>query len=913
MRAHKLFHHPVGIFSFGARWYLASLAVLVLILVAVHFVIQIQAQEQARHLMQQWLGKSHISVGEVRYHLLRNALTLQKIHIQRGGDSLAIAQVLVRADAEALTADAPRLGLVELTGVVAELREFQSDDGLRNDAVLTRILHAVESLRFKNGKLIVYAGNAQAQPFEFDAISFDQQKNQESLNILASAELYGAPVSVVLEGPVQADMPGWRGKIVWQDVEAAAVMASMGWQQLSGLLQGEIAFQAGAGGDTSSKTGEASLRARVQLSAEDDADVHKLMLQGATEGGHWRFDVEARAWPLSPWAKLLPAVSGQNLLAAQWQGGMHVAEENGTWQGKSSEGLLQHVSWQSGVDRPGHLAQFGYRNLTWSEAGRLVQMEESSMQGLDVVVQAAPSDRSTDDGWRFGMQQFHLQHARIGLALPRGEITFSPLRGQGSISAQGMVDFSLMPEQEAADTHALPAGWMLAGKLQLQGGQWQRGSMQLTGKEISLQQLRAAIPIGGSQNIPLGLEGAVNVDANAIVDHGRWQIVGKAKVRGLVLTHAGDRWISDQVQIEFGPLGEHLPSQLISKLDIQGWRYTAPLYPLPGMSPTDASASEALAGPYWWATLLQRHNWVIQSMHCNDGSISVGREDGYWATGLQVQVQDLQADKVASFSLQGLVDGGALSADGTWQPLAEYPAIKFNAELHHANVFFLRDWMQSSGMPPVIRGRMSGKLVVGPKDGGRYQADMRIRLDRVKTEAVVSPDDPLLGRLGYRLADVLARLDDGKGKAAVAFSVAGGWQHEPLSVQRLGKALQRSMLASMKKGPTSFAGPSEPLHSARVRLHAKGGLSYNERTRLRKLWRQLRDHKTWIVDLEPVWTAGAMLDEELVRRIRYTQGLIENFMHDRNIDQGRLFPQWPQQRSRSQDPAYIRVLIRPAG
>ena len=916
LRAQKLFHHPVGIFSFGARWYLASLAVLVLILVAVHFVIQIQVQEQARHLMRQWLGKSHITVGQIRYHLLRNALTLQRIRVQRGNDFLAIGQALVSADAESLTSEVPRLGRVALSGVVAEIRDFNAKNSLQNDVILGRILHAVESLQFNHGLFILYAAGESSPPLEFEAVSFHQQRIKGMLSMQASAELYGAPVRAELALPVQAGVADMRGSMAWQGVEADALMASMGWQNLAGLVDGEVSFQEGPVEGAGKEGSDVNFAGHVHVVAEEDAGDHSLRINGTRKSGRWQLDVAAEAWPLSPWTRLLPPVSGQRLLTAQWKGGMHLSERQGEWQGRSSEGMLQHVSWQedTGERASSQLEQFIYKGLTWNGATRRARIDESTLQGLDLMVHPGADSKASEDGWRFSVQKFQLKDVRLGLALERGELVFAPLQGQGSISEQGVMGFRLESETETDNAPSDRGGWVLTGNLGVQRGQWHNGGVLLKGNDVPLQQLRAAIPLGGTQESPLGLEGLVSVSAEAVVDRGHWQLNGKANIEQLALSHTDDRWLADRVQVEFGPVGPFLPSQLISKVDIRGWNYTAALHPLSGDIAADSIETEESRGPYWAASLLRNNNWVIQSMLCSDGSISVGREDSYWATGLQLQLQDVQAGKWAKVTLQGNVDGGLLNAKGKWTPLADHPAYGIKAELAHANPFFLRDWLQASGMPPLVRGRISGQLLVDSKDDGHYQANMRIRLDRAKTEAVVSPNDPLLGRMGYGLADILARLDNGKGRISSVFDVQGDWEHAPLSMRRLGLALEKSLLGSMKKGSMmSFAKQPEALHAARVRLHARGGLSHNERTRLRKLWRQLRDHRTWVVDLEPVWTAGATLDGELVQRIRYTQGLIEGFMHDRNISTGRIYPQWPLQQSRTQDPAFIRVLIRPAG
>ncbi|MDX8407376.1 MAG: hypothetical protein R8L58_03210, partial [Mariprofundaceae bacterium] len=292
------------------------------------------------------------------------------------------------------------------------------------------------------------------------------------------------------------------------------------------------------------------------------------------------------------------------------------------------------------------------------------------------------------------------------------------------------------------------------------------------------------------------------------------------------------------------------------------------------------------------------------------GSISVGRDDGFWARKLSLHSESLRPDGLSEVMVRGNVGGGSLALDGKWSPLSAEPVYLLQAKLSHANPFFLNDWLRASGMPRLLRGRLSYSLKLAHgTPAGSYIAEHRLHLDRWLAEASVSPDDPLLGRLGYGLADAIARLDNGKGRASLTFRVNGDTAAAALALNQAGKALQQAWQAGIAKAPVHRTRHEAPRFEARIRLHETSGLSHNERARLRKLWRHLKANRKGVIDLEPVWT-GATLDEALIGRIRYTQSLIESFMHKRGISTGRIYPVWPTGQNHAEDLGFIHVSMR---
>ena len=187
---------------------------------------------------------------------------------------------------------------------------------------------------------------------------------------------------------------------------------------------------------------------------------------------------------------------------------------------------------------------------------------------------------------------------------------------------------------------------------------------------------------------------------------------------------------------------------------------------------------------------------------------------------------------------------------GDWDALGEVNRFRGNASLKNALPFFLNNWMTASNMPRLIRGRIFADLSV--KDGDStdsYQSSVQLKFLRGLTEMSLSPDDPLLSRIGFSASDILLRLDDGAGKAALQFETSGSWRTQPLNVGRLGMSMQSALQQAVMQQEDQVRGPSpeKQKHSSdtRIRLREGGSLSLNERIRLFKAVRLLRKNPDW--------------------------------------------------------------------
>ncbi|MDQ6966615.1 MAG: hypothetical protein Q9M23_06805, partial [Mariprofundaceae bacterium] len=95
----KLVRHYTGRMAGPARWYLAALGMLSLLLLAAHFSVQEHVQKNMRIAVHDWLQQSGGDVQHVRYRLLRGELTMDQLSWVNPADAsmhLDVSQVFVR-------------------------------------------------------------------------------------------------------------------------------------------------------------------------------------------------------------------------------------------------------------------------------------------------------------------------------------------------------------------------------------------------------------------------------------------------------------------------------------------------------------------------------------------------------------------------------------------------------------------------------------------------------------------------------------------------------------------------------------------------------------------------------------------------------------------------------------------------
>jgi len=925
------------VFPAAARWYLAGIAVFGLLCVAMQLSIQAYAQQQAKELVQAWGERANVHIGDVRYHLLRNGLILRDIQIERNHDSISIAQMLLRANPKLLTGDAPRIGVIDISGLHAEITHAGQADIWKHDRYLKQIWQAATSLTVHDGTIKLYVNGTDSPPLEWRGVSIRQRLQYAMRSITGSARMQQGRVNwqwQMVAGPGSAapqQSAHWlsKGWIKWQLLDAEKLAASMALKQIAGHLSGGLVWETTW---ETSRNGNAPQQSHhmhgdMQFDTGTDSQAthaHHVQFDGTETAGRWQMDIDATAWPLDPWSDALPKIGERQLISAQMDGKTHWQGRPGNWDIKSEKGFIQDVTYarpaSSGVPA-WYWSRIHYKRAAIHTARHQLQLASAEMLDSRLVLQTKRMDTSDavdaqvgsiakETGWNITADKINIRNMMLALAMPQGKVTLETLDGQVRSPKGKPLRFKLHTHIEnSSEENTTSAGesgsdaqpqWRLRGTAEKNSqGQLTSAKIRIQGKQIPVTRLRPLLPLQDDAERPVKLAGAAELKATINVDQDIWQMQGKASVRDLNLSHGGDVLLADQMSIRFGSVGMGLEVQTIDSIDVHGWQYIAALHPLalhvvePAEHDNIAQSSAA-----WWVTTLRNNHIAIRQFNLEDGQISVGQRQALWADHVQINVADLQTSHWSDIAVTADVGGSDFKLKGQWQALSDTQRFRGDVGVQQAEPFFLHNWMAASGMPRLIQGRLSASLhVEDGQDPDSYQGAVQCQLLQGVTETGIFTSDPMLPRTGYSTPELLQRLEQSPGIISLQYHLSGLWSEQALTLERLGLSMQAAMHEAAQSGSwreqanVEKSVPDAAI-KARIRLHGRERLSLNERNRLSGVVHTLRQHPELIIFLRPKWK-GAELSGETLQRIRRTQQLIEKYMTHRHIDKSRIFSVWP--------------------
>jgi len=875
-----------------ARWYLAGMGVAALLLVALHFAVQVQAQERAQLLVAEWIQKVGMQVGHVRYHLLRNALRLDQVAVNRDGMRLRMGQVLLQADPQALLEPQLLLRRVDVSGLEADLDINGPVASWRNDQELLRFWSGARTLT-ATGQLQVRIGDGQPLLLSDAEMRLDHRTDMAQLR--GKGWLGDAPVRMEWSSGPEGEVSE-SGRISWRDLEQWRLAAAFGLvRQVPGRIDGLLEWHPGSKGYQ--LTGEAS--------AGGDGHRQSLQWQGEFDKTGWQVKMEAGHWSLDQWRELLPSIAGRSADAAQLtakmdlKGGWHSA----SWQVSSAAGALNDVRLlRAGDTAAWKVADLHYKGLRLIAAKQRMRVEHVEIAGVDADVAVEADANTVTNNWRVSVPEMLFDGLAMRLQLPRGSMQLPALQGGANWDEAGHVTFALT-QQGGGDS-----GWRLKGVADVESGGVASADFNARVEELALGQLRPLLPILPVEqaDLPVALGGTASLRLHLRLQKGQWDVDGNVQGENVSMAYAGDEWSAEKLALNIERAGSGLAEQVASELAVSGWRYIAPMQPLAAYDPEQADASN---DDSWWKQGLREGGWRLARATFADGAVSIGRADLRWARNINMEIRNLTAKGMADIHAEAMMGGGALEISGKSELLAATPRFAGELTLKDVQPFFLADWLHASGAPRLLRGRVDLRLQVSTAASDDYHVDAAMTMRRPLVESGAFPDDPMLSRIGFRTSDALLRLADAKGVLTFDGAFDGVWSSQPLTADRLGERLL-VLLAKKIEEPDELASSSTILRplEARVRMHETSSLTHNERARLRKVWRELAAHRDWVVDLVPRLPSGE-IDAALVRRTRYTQTLIEAFFTERGIAVGRIYAVWPMPMHQTGEVGGIQVLV----
>jgi len=880
--------------------------------------IQAHAQQRVEQMVRQWSEKSGVSIGKIRYHLLRNGLIVQHIHIQRQHDQINIQQLLVKAGPEQLADISPHIGKIDIFGLDAELT-YGKHILQNHDKQWQQLWQSTTDIRVHNGTLKLYLDHQATDHHASTAlrmhnIHYQQQQHQGKRIITASAQTQQG--NIHMQGQIDKSNRA-NAALHWQHLNARNLAHASALQAIQGWVDGQIFWQ-------QSPDKPVHMHGSIAFSKHAPGTQPSQLRFTATQGNdNWDIDWHASAWPLAPWSATLPMIGQQRLQAGNFDGSSHWQGHAGAWHITSPHGSIHNATFTASINNDDqaqswHAKQLQYHDASLHTGNHRLHLARLAIHQGNIRLRLPPHPASTDQqtnqhtedniqAWHISIDKIVTQQLDLSLALAQGKIRLPSLHGSSSWPTGQALVFKLHtnnqnPQANSAEKNTETPVWHLQGSLP--GSlpvESATAILNIRAEHVPLAQLRPLLPLQHASHGTVSLSGQASLHATISVQQGLWQMHGKASAQGIHLSHGGNTWQADQLQLTFGPVGMGLERQKVASMLAQHWQYTAALHPLPppdqgqSQNPDNhADSGKNQPQPTWWATALRDNHLDIGQMAWTQGSISVGQPTSIWVDQANLTIHHIQPGQYAQISLDGQLSGGDLQLQGAWNMLSERPDFHGTASLHAATPFFLHDWMNASAMPRLMRGRLSAHLDVhNDPDRNHYRSNIALYFRQGIVEAGTFAADPMLARTGLSTADTIHQLASEHGDIKLSYQLAGSWQDQPLNLNRLGMGLQHAAITKLQHTQQPPKQKDTIPHvETRIRLHHGEPLSMNERSRIFNIIRKLRQHPTMLLDMKVEW-GGSNITPDKQRRIQRTQDLIERYMAYRKIDRNRIYPLWP--------------------
>jgi len=885
----RLFLHPVGTMPLQARWYLALCGMMLFALVGLHFAIQVETQTQAEQVLSRWADQAGFKVSNVRYRLLRNALSMDDVVLQCDDMRIHIDSVLMKTGPAALAGEIPDIYELRIRGLDMHVYDSRRIDVWRD------VLPDIGVFRIHrwqvDGDIVLDRTGRSLQLHSLHALA-DEYGGESHWQL--SARLAGGRVQAF--GVAAIEHGVMQGELRWDDVHADDLSAWLGAVADATRFAGALSWTDSAG--ELAFDGQAQLMFGQRYASE-------LQWRGALHDQQWRMTLEAEAWPLASMRGLVPAVMDRELRGGLFDGAVALTGDlsTGHWQGSGKRARIVDLSlFDAGHDddigwRAGDLSCTDWRIDSARHAVHIGRMQALNVEGR--LRPAAMVDATEPLRWRWFVDEMQFRHAQLHIAMAEDDMRVPALQGR-LVLKDNRFDVTLATEKGETEDGAV---WHLQGHGLLQQGGLAETRLQIDGRKVDLGTLRPVLGLttADAAMAPVSLAGSTDFSCTIDIAQAKWSIQGKFDIQSLALSHAGDHWYVDELSLAFAL--DESGSRVLRDVRGRQWRYTAPLTPMSLQPPQQVAQLQDV----WWKRLLRDHGWKIAVLRLQQGSIAVGQDDDVWLKNMNLELHDIAKGHWSKMRMQGDWDGGAMNCDGKWNVLAT--GIQWTGRLHvvHALPFFLRHWLVLSGLPELQRGRWSAAVDMQQVNNGKgYMGQFRFGLSHPLLAASAQPGtDPLQARIGYAAKQVIMRL----ARQEVTMRVQGDWQGQPLSWSRFGDMVLQRLQTLMDEPVKTIAAAAYTYHTpeAQIRLHEQAGLTPNERLRLRKLLRRVRANKGWLLELYPD-IAIQSLDAHSIARIRFTQHLVEDYAVRLGLPAARIYPRWPVGRADGPEVGGIRVI-----
>ena len=869
---------------------------LALILIAIHFAMQVYAQQEAKRLVSLWAEKGGITVSDVRYRMLRGALTLVNVQLKRDSIDVRMPSLFLHGSLTSLAGEVPEAGYVEIRGAKIIMSGATLKHAVEMRAgTLPDVFYQTWSAARRVGvydSSVTLLPEKEAQlPAAPTVLHISRVESKRMVNrrmVSGLLRTLDGELNLTTEEDTAQDEERFHGRLSWKGIRANSLLGSvMGLSSIPGSLDGHIAWHS-----KGSEKNSYSVSGSTLLSGMPDNDRDRLLeWQGLLISGAWIGEIKAAAWPLAPFAEQLPRFQHYQAVSGDLDGIFKFAGDWRQWKIETAEARLADVQYAATMAEESGMPQwhaaairFADTSLHWPD--RILRAKKASLDNLNVVVDARGVELPKQS-WKVDIREIGLNQLVTAIRLTDEQLFLPPISGDCRWRKNNRVSLHLRTQPSDEEK------WEIQGEGVLGSDHASPFKLKVAADRATLVRFRPLLPKLLRRDAS-DISGKVKLKLNLLAGSQPWEASGEAEVSSTMLQYGGEAWSADLVKIVMEKIGAAIAEQQFSQVDVQGWQYQAALRPATQSEPKEAEETEAKE-----QEISPDHSvaepWHIKLLQMNNGRVSVGHADGIWLKEVNVRVKGLRPESYAPIDLKALLDDGRLSVQGqlTWR--SSLPELyKVKVTVRDALPFFMNDWLEVSGSPQLMRGRLYADLKMQRGEQGEYKGLGYFRVQQGLPGPAHSEKDLFLARIGFHAHDIFSTLGT-SGQLRLRIPLAGAGDVMDVIADSFMATLKAEMEKQGGVGKGSNHAKGETLSS--VRLHESGMLSHNERVRLRKALAYLKKNPKIEIALRPQLSLSS--DDGLqVERVRYTQGLIEDFLVNRGVSRSRIFPVWPGEQHR---------------
>lgn len=862
---------PVSRSSVAARSYLTFVVILMLILVAVHFSIQAWGQQQAQQWVSAWEKQHDNHVAEVRFHMLRGALTMRDVRGESGGVRFHLSFVLLRGNLFSL------VNQVDIREVVLQGAEISVSSDIFHQFLQKKmslahvfpwesLLDDVRDMHGDDIDITVQAGVDGAlpsQPFTVAHASFSSAPQQQQWKL--SGDVWGGDISLSSQNHEQ-DM-------MWSNLDATRLTASLGLTEIAGHIHGKSHWQ------EQQLLGDVAWQRKPENTDKNDILEGSLVFQGELEKQGWNGSITTVGCPLQIFSAYAPVLHSRKLNSAYLTGKLQIESKKQGWQASMSKGTIRHLDYRANSEADFYLQQVNFQQtkLLWPQKTLLIRginIEQGSW-AVDSYKAVTPAALPM---WKVDFPTVSFKDVKLGdiakniwLAEVQGKLS---LHGQ-RLSMKANSDSKAMGE------------W----RLQAQGFIGKKLEIKVQAEHVPLLNFRDALPQTFVKDARLN--GDVSMDLSGVWNEEGWQLHGDMDGQDIMWNRGAWLWRAEHMQLENIIFSStQMPHADVWR--VHNWLGQSSL--IPWFQALSVNASQENT------PLLSLDGWQLKHINIGYGKFSLGQEGAVWFESNRVDLDTVEENQVMKMNIKGRLASGLFTFKGDWFPWGKKPWISLHASLKQALPFAAAPWLQLSGLPILTRGRISADVKIDQikTKPYHYQGGMLLNLNYGELQSGVSSNQILSKVTGYEAHGLFDRINS-NGDINLKIPLQGSWTDTPLNSSVLGQGLL-SALAAKASLEVKKVRKKTLVHLSNIRLHdsldgRSDSLKHNERVRLRKVIHVLKREKKWVLELRPQLGQEG-LSEQLIQRVRKTQEQITAFFISRGISASRIFPVWPEEGNR---------------